>query len=301
MADNARPLIIKRAHGEHGHAHHGGAWKVAYADFVTAMMAFFLLLWLLNATTEEQRAGLADYFDPSVPISPVSGGGTGVLGGEVPFSRRALPGERVEGARPEAREGDGGGAEAVREGAVERAIAAAEDEAARERAVEALEAAAAGLDDAEGHLSVRAAPDGLVIELVDLAGEPLFAPGSARATPLFRDLVAVVVRAIAPLPNAVEIIGHTDAAPFASASRTNWELSAERAATARRLLVASGLAPERLRAVIGRAATEPIGPDPLAPGNRRVAVKLLALAGERDPAPAARAAPARPSVTGEAE
>ena len=318
--DAARPIIVKKKKGGGGDGHHGGAWKVAYADFVTAMMAFFLLMWLLNATSEEQRKGLADFFDPSLPISRNSAGGAGMLDGDTVFAEDQAAGSRAEGVRPKPTHAEPGqslgdkdaspdlredqaanadftgipgdtqtGTDAVTpgnagadgqaadgdksgtgqgEGQDERLARIAESLVDR-----AVQAGESGLLD---HFALRMTPDGLVIEIVDIQNEALFQSGDADPEPILRQLTAILVPVLAQTTNEIAVVGHTDARPFGSgATYSNWELSADRANAARRLLGAAGLPPERIVRVTGKAATNPIVQDPNAPQNRRIAITLL--------------------------
>ncbi len=298
------PIIIKRKKVVAGGGHHGGAWKVAYADFVTAMMAFFLLMWLLNATTEDQRKGLADYFNPSIPISRISGGGDGALNGESVFSEDSavsnsagssdeFPKSRVldedgemndydlygdmegRGVDNEYGAGDGFDAGAKADDGTEigsldaRGLEDVQDQIDAET-VQALER---GLAE---HIHTRMTPDGLVIELVDADGDPLFNLGSSNPSQLLHDLLEVVGPVLATVSNDMAIVGHTDARPFsAGADYTNWELSTDRALAARRMLIASGITGKQIVQVTGKAATEPFSNDPFAPQNRRIAITLL--------------------------
>ena len=243
------PIIVKRKRVSGGDGHHGGAWKVAYADFVTAMMAFFLLMWLLNATTEEQRKGLADYFDPTVPISPVSGGGDGVLSGDSVFAADSL-------ARS-ARGGTDGEAAA-------EALALVTD--ARDALASLIE---------EGQAAVTLSDEGVVVDLIDAEGAPLFALGGAAASDLLGRIIGDVTPVIAGSGRPVRFVGHTDALRFRTGAYTNWELSADRANAARRLAVAAGLDPASISSVTGRADRQPIGADAKAPENRRISIILL--------------------------
>ncbi|MEL6768708.1 MAG: flagellar motor protein MotB [Pseudomonadota bacterium] len=304
-------LVIKRPKKVVDGEHHSSAWKVAYADFATAMMAFFLLLWLLNATSDEQRQGLADYFDPAIPLSPVSGGGDGMLGGSDPLTAERLAGNAPEGTRADPRDVDPGrnrGPEASsapgivrpglaperaagpqpgvpRQGGPGRADGSApqmpEGEEAMAGARSALESALESAADAPAtageHLALSLEEDGLVIEIVDIAGEPLFASASATPEPVLVDLLRLVAEVLGDTANPLEVIGHTDARPFEAGGYTNWELSADRANAARRLLVAAGLPAGRFTGVIGRADSEPRGDDPFADENRRIAIKLLTM------------------------
>jgi chemotaxis protein MotB len=277
MAGNNGVTIIKRKKVAGGDGHHGGAWKVAYADFVTAMMAFFLLMWLLNATTEEQRKGLAEYFDPTVPVSRVSGGGSGALGGDSVFTEETL-----------ARNGTGGSARSpaqARQARGERGTTASVEprpEGAAEELTE-LDALFRGMsgeseraDPLMQHIRTRVTDEGLVIELFDVDGAALFEVGSARPTPRMRALLEMVGETAAMVTNRVAVEGHTDSRPFAGDGYSNWELSADRANAARRALTAAGIAPERMARVVGKADRDPAEPeDPASARNRRVAITLL--------------------------
>jgi len=277
MADAKQPIILKKKIVAAGGGHHGGAWKVAYADFVTAMMAFFLLMWLLNATTEDQRKGIADYFDPAIPISRVSGGGQGMLSGDSVFTEES-----------KARSGSGGtitrSARGVRGSSVD--IGAPGAPAARSTegagALEDLEKGLQKTLDEAGpdsilseHVRVTVDADGLKIELVDTGDQPLFSTGSARPSPRLLTLLDVVSSVVGIAENDIAIIGHTDSDPFGGGSYGNWELSTDRAHAARRRLVQSGVDPGRIVEVSGAADTQPLTEDPAAPENRRIAVTLL--------------------------
>ena len=321
--DTAPIIIRKKKSGGGGGGHHGGAWKVAYADFVTAMMAFFLLMWLLNATSEEQRKGLADYFDPSIPLSRNSAGGSGMMGGEDmltppetamnekegdrdPRTRHKQPdpsdetsaeGDDVESPRHRSKEatsedddpkastekavkpadrGETGDAEAVGNAAAAARAAEAEKAAleAIQRQIEA-ELTTLGQEGLTRHFSLKVTPDGLVIEIGDLTSEPLFASGAARARPVLGTLIGVITPILNLTTNDIAVVGHTDAAPFNRPGYSNWELSADRANAARRMLAEAGLDPGRISRVSGRADTAPISGDPRDARNRRIAVTLL--------------------------
>ena len=306
-----RPIIIKRKKVAGGDGHHGGAWKVAYADFVTAMMAFFLLMWLLNATSEQQRRGLADYFDPSIPLSRNSGGGSGMLNGEDIMSppETAMT-EEVGDRDPKTRhhsadapeadpadqvaersrgipdpvdeagdaENDATRRQAPGEKVSDVAAAIAEEQAALDRINRDLQHqfAALGDDTLRRHFSLRMTPEGLVIEIGDLTGQPLFASGDARPRPLLRTLIEIVTPLLALTTNDIAVVGHTDAAPFNRRDGySNWELSADRANAARRLLADAGLREGRIVRVSGRAETDPLSDDPADARNRRIAITLL--------------------------
>ena len=314
---DAAPIIIKKKKSGGGDGHHGGAWKVAYADFVTAMMAFFLLMWLLNATSEEQRKGLADYFDPSIPLSRNSSGGSGMMGGDEmltppdtalnekegdrdPRTRQKTLSDPSDQTKPEGDVADtppreekddtdadktaaaGEKLDPEAEKAVAAAKAAARAAEAERAALDAInrqietELAAIGQEGLSQHFNLRVTPDGLVIEIVDLTGEPLFGSGAAEAQPILRTLIGVITPILGLTSNDIAVVGHTDATPFNNRSGySNWELSADRANEARRMLAEAGLDPTRITRVSGRAATDPISDDPRDPRNRRIAVTLL--------------------------
>lgn len=284
--DNA-PIIIKKVVKGGGEGHHGGAWKVAYADFVTAMMAFFLLMWLLNATTEKQRKGIADYFDPSIPLARISAGGDNVLMGDSVVSREERSGSRKPEPDPDRKrellqksaddpaQGTDASAEDLGE-APEYAQAYRAEQSRLEGLADGVRAAVSdagpGLDE---HFMVRLTPEGLVIEIVDTGDAPLFASGSARPEAKLVTLMEVIVPILELTANPVAVVGHTDSSPFSRAGYDNWALSADRANSARRLMRAVGMPEERFARVSGRAATEPLSEDPRAPENRRIAITLL--------------------------
>jgi chemotaxis protein MotB len=268
--DNARP-ILKRKKIVQGGEHHGGAWKVAYADFVTAMMAFFLLMWLLNATTEKQRKGIADFFNPSIPISRISAGGDGLFSGTVREADTKVT-ENGIGARENLQNDSEVKTEAV------AADTSATDQDAAFAAVQNLLRGDSGESEVEdellNHVSVRITDEGLIIELIDHAGPPLFAPGSAEPSPKLAALLQIVAEVAGLLSNPVAIDDHTDALPFADPAYSNWDLSTDRAQAARRLLEAGGVPTGRFRRVTGKGASEPVA-DPFAPENRRITVTFL--------------------------
>ncbi|WP_019014006.1 flagellar motor protein MotB [Elioraea tepidiphila] len=312
-------LVIRREEGaEHGH--HGGAWKVAYADFVTAMMAFFLLMWLLNATTEEQKLGIAQYFAPvNVFGSDNSGsgkpfGGTDIVSDNsavgragtptVPQVERSYPPDEdrpdegephqaifAEGGAFQNRFDTGGrfvaprtagaGGEDATEGVFEperelAARAAAEAEAL-EQAAETIRAAVTedpALAGLARQLAIDVTPEGLRLQLLDAEGLSMFALGSSQPNEAARALIAKIAPVITRLGKPITIAGHTDATPFRSGSGvTNWELSADRANAARRLLVDAGVPEARIHGVSGRADRDLLLPaDPRAAANRRIAI-----------------------------
>ena len=270
----AVPIIVKRRKVVAGGAHHGGAWKVAYADFVTAMMAFFLLMWLLNATTEQQRKGLADYFAPDVPLARVSGGSDGMFGGDAPTSLESMAqdGEPVAlGVAGPATfpdpEGDEGAAAAE---AAETAALLEVEDALLGRGGESLVS-----DEALAHVVTRLTDEGLVIEIFSLPGAPLFEGDTETPVAVTTELVAVVARLAGLVTNPVAVSGHVAARPVMLAYSPVWDLSSARAGRVREMLEGAGLAAPRLARVAGHADRSPAAANPAAPRNDRIEVTLL--------------------------
>ena len=270
-----RPIIIKRKKVIAGGGHHGGAWKVAYADFVTAMMAFFMLMWLLNATTEQQKKGLADYFSPTIPINRVSGGGSGAFGGDSIFSedtlaRNGTGATNVHPSNEDKARGDSGTADN------------AEAETAQAELFKELDAALQGhggesvvMENQLRHIVTRLTDEGLVIELSDLDAIPLFTEGSHEPTQMLRDLAVVIANLVATVENDIALGGYVRAEPVVLANSTVWSLSSARATTMRELLQDGGLSPERIQRVTGHADRKPVVSDPMARRNNRIEIILL--------------------------
>jgi chemotaxis protein MotB len=290
MASDGAIIIKKIKKGGHG-GHHGGAWKVAYADFVTAMMAFFLLMWLINTTTPEQKRGIADYFAPQSISQTVSGSG-GVLGGTVlgkdgpraggvqslynnnsPSSPNNPPQIKTPQANSQ------GAASAQGQSAAAQTAPATMD-ADFASAAESIRQAMQQMPDIaelSRQVMVEQTPDGLRIQLVDQDQRPMFAPGTAQPMPYTREMLQAVAKIIDRLPNRISISGHTDGQPFtAPDGTTNWELSAARANVARAIITAAGVNPDRISEIAGKAGSEPLLPeDPNASANRRISILLL--------------------------
>lgn len=281
--ENAAPVIIKRKKVVAGGGHHGGAWKVAYADFVTAMMAFFLLMWLLNATTEKQRKGIADYFSPTIPISRISGGGNGHFGGESVFSEELLPqnGTGASNRRP-ADEQQARGATGLSD---DRSDASGQDAASLAKEADAFEHVEDILSGNDGesaiseqmqrHLATRVTEEGLVIELFDLEAAHLFETGSDQPTPLLQELAELIASVSALVENKVAIGGHIRARPIVQLENPVWSLSAARAERMRVLMQVAGLAETRMRRVTGHADRKPAVKNRMAIRNNRIEVILL--------------------------
>lgn len=272
---NARPIIIKKKKVVGGGGHHGGAWKVAYADFVTAMMAFFMLMWLLNATTEKQRKGIADYFSPTIPINRVSGGGDGSFGGDSVFSENTLPqnGTGASSQRPTESKQARGESGSPEDG---------EQSEAQDEVFESVEARLLGkggetkvMDNDLQHIVTRLTDEGLVIELFELDGARLFEVGTATPTPLLRDLASLINEAAKTVENDVALEGHVPSQAIVVAEQSTWQMSAARADAMRALLEQTGIVPKRIQRVTGHADREAVVRNPMAVRNNRIEVIFL--------------------------
>ncbi|MBM3316758.1 MAG: OmpA family protein [Candidatus Eisenbacteria bacterium] len=254
------------------HGHHGGAWKVAYADFVTAMMALFIVLWILG-TKEETKAAVASYFrHPSVFKS----GGSGFLTGEgMREYQQAVARIRAESGEAESGILPPPGRTPPREDPI-----APEEMAERGvlvRSAHELERAVQGssqLRPLSDQVSVDFASHGMRVQLQDLEALPLFELDSPEPTGVARELLTAVARVLAPLPNPILVEGHTDSRPYGGQrGYSNWELSGDRANAARRVLEESGIDPRRIASVIGYADRHPLVPDdPHSQSNRRISI-----------------------------
>jgi chemotaxis protein MotB len=296
MADGA--VIIKRVKkGGHG-GHHGGAWKVAYADFVTAMMAFFLLMWLINTTTPEQKRGIADYFAPQSISQTVSGSG-GVLGGKVMGEDNAHAGGAQSVMQKQSPPSPSSNTKALASGQSQggaggTSVSSADSNSAQDgdfaHAAEAIRQSVQDNPDIANlshQLILEQTPQGLRIQLVDQDGRPMFQDGAAEPLPYTKKLLQTVGAIIDALPNRVSISGHT--AKNDGNGGDDWTLSSGRANAARAILQQGGLASDRIYEVAGKAGSEPLLPEnPGASANRRLSILLLR---EAPPAPPGKILP----------
>ena len=293
----AGAVFIKRVKKVNGGAHHGGAWKIAYADFVTAMMAFFLLLWLLNSVTQEQLEGISNYFAPAAPAATTSGAG-GVLGGQTinpegaQINQKSTP--TVSLALPPPKSGLCGDDQASEQEKSEKETDPnkVSEEALKKKEEEQFEQAKEELNQAlkqvpnavqlARSLLVDNTPEGLRIQIVDQEGFPMFASGSAEPLPRAKELLKLVAQVIGEMPQKIAISGHTDSVRFGTGTGYgNWELSTDRANATRRTLQDLGVPIERVNRVVGKADTEPLlKEDPANARNRRLSVILLRASGE---------------------
>jgi chemotaxis protein MotB len=286
--DGVAPIIVKKIK-KGGAGHHGGAWKVAYADFVTAMMAFFLLLWLLNVTTKEQKDAISNYFDPSSPkVSQSTSGAGGVMGGlsmtkegAMASTQQDLVQQQVTG-KPSSSQStahQGTDSDDSQEKSEEQQLQAEEDHKF-EQTKEDIDKAilqSEELKDLAKHLFIDITPEGLRIQIIDQDGDPMFPSGSAVMFEKTQKLMAKVAELIAKLPNNISVRGHTDAHAYPGTNGyTNWELSADRANASRKILEANGIPEKRIANVMGKSDTEPFVPkDPNDARNRRISIILL--------------------------
>ncbi len=266
---NVAPVIIKRKKIIQAGGHHGGAWKVAYADFVTAMMAFFMLMWLLNATTEKQRKGIADYFNPTIPMNRISGGGDGAFGGDSIFSEQTLAknGTGASSARPTSdnkAKGDSG--EAAQEA---KAIAAIQ------QALTAHGGESMTMERMLRHVVTKVTDEGLVIEIFDTAEEALFTEGSADPSGTTRKLAHLLAEVLALASNQLAVEGYLRSYPITLKDNPTWDLSAQRAQMTRQLIEDAGLSTARMSRITGHADRKPLTADPSAIRNNRIEIILL--------------------------
>ncbi|MBL4800410.1 MAG: flagellar motor protein MotB [Emcibacter sp.] len=281
MADNLRPIIIKRIKKVSGGAH-GGAWKVAYADFVTAMMAFFMLLWLLNSTTKEQKEGLAEYFTPTTASTSSDSGSGGVLGG-VSLNTDGAQSSAITVSIPTTTEVKSEDDSAEKEKSEEEKYAdliARKEQNYFEQMSQDLKVAiqeSPELSKLQDQVMIDITEDGMRIQLVDKDHRALFRPATAELYKYAEKMIQKIASIVVKMPNRISISGHTDAVPFTSKPNySNWELSSDRANACRRVLSNSGVDSSRISEVLGKAATEPLLPDqPLRAENRRITILLL--------------------------
>jgi chemotaxis protein MotB len=271
-----QPIIIKRVK-KGGHGPHGGAWKIAYADFVTAMMAFFLLMWLLGSTTDGDKKGIADFFNAPLKISLLGGGsGAGdassvIKGGGTDLSR----------TNGQVKAGD---VEAPRKTVQLKALKAEQRRAEMAR----LESLKKRVEDAiavnqklaalRSQIRLDMTADGLRIQIVDEQNRAMFDSGSAVVKPYMRELLQMIGGVLAEVPNRLTLEGHTDSHPFSGGERgySNWELSSDRANASRRELIAGGLPDDRILRVQGLASSVLFDPnDPQGAVNRRISIIVM--------------------------
>lgn len=275
-AKDKQPIIVVKRIKKGAHGHHGGAWKIAYADFVTAMMAFFLLMWLLGSTTKGDLQGIADYFKTPLKVALQGGSGSGdassiLKGGGKDLTRKTA--QVKEGESP------------TRKKSIN--LEAARAEIARQDALRLkdLKVKLEGLIDSSPTLKpykrqmlLDLTEEGLRIQIVDELNRPMFGSGSAELQSYTRDILREIGRVLNEVPNRVSLSGHTDATPYSGGERgySNWELSADRANASRREMVVGGLQEGKLLRVVGLGAAVPyVKDEPASPINRRISIIVM--------------------------
>jgi chemotaxis protein MotB len=282
MADGKKlqPIIIKRIK-KGGHGAHGGAWKIAYADFVTAMMAFFLLMWLLGSTTEGDKKGIADYFNSPLKVAFFGGSGAGdatsiIKGGG--NSLTSAPGQLKQGETPTRKRDPRVQPQQVSRMRAEQLAIEKDRLKGLQQRVEQMLISSPKLTPYSNQIQLDMTRDGLRIQIVDDQNRPMFDSGSAVVKPYMRELLHSIGEVLSKSPNKLTLEGHTDAAPYSGDGRgyTNWELSADRANASRRELLAGGLSDAQVLRVQGLAASTLFEPqNPNSPTNRRISIIVM--------------------------
>lgn len=275
-APKQKPTIVIRRIKKGGHGHHGGAWKIAYADFVTAMMAFFLLMWLLGSTSKGELSGIAEYFNNPMKVAMGGGSGSG-------DSSSVLKGGGTDLTRTngQVKKGD---IEAKKRTINLQALKADFQKAEAER-MKKLMTSVEGVLDSDPRLKpyrnqirMDMTKDGLRVQIVDDQNRPMFSTGQAVVKDYMRDLLRAIGGVLNEVENRVTLSGHTDAYAYQSGPRgySNWELSADRANASRRELIAGGMKEDKIFRVVGLAASMPLNAqDPMDPANRRITIVVM--------------------------
>lgn len=276
--DSQRPIIVKKVKkGGHG-GHHGGAWKIAYADFVTAMMAFFLLMWLLGSTTKAQREGISEYFKTPLKVALSGGSGAGdatslIKGGGEDMTRKT--GQVKRGSEPQQQRKEEKSTKPVQ--AVAEQIEKEKLQNLKSKLEKMIEMNPL-LKQFKDQLMLDITNEGLRIQIVDEKNRPMFNSGKADLQPYTRVILREIAKVLNEVPNRVSLSGHTDATPFGApgSSYTNWELSADRANASRRELINAGMQSEKMLRVVGLSDAVPFDPSNLFnPINRRISIIVL--------------------------
>ena len=276
MSEDVRPIVVKRIKKVAG-GHHGGAWKIAYADFVTAMMAFFLLMWLLGSTAKGELQGISDYFSSPLKVAMAGGDGSGNSSSVIPGGGNDL--SKVHGqVRRSDTDSEKARRQSIDTARAERAKQDAERIKTLQAKIDALITENPRLNEYKSQIRIDVTPDGLQIQIVDDQNRPMFDSGSAMVKPYMRDILREIGAALNGVENRVSLAGHTDAVPYSNSDRgySNWELSSDRANATRRELVAAGMPDAKLGRVVGLAASDLLEPDnPRSAANRRITITVL--------------------------
>lgn len=278
--DTQQPIVVKRIK-KGGGGHHGGAWKIAYADFVTAMMAFFLLMWLLGSTASGDLKGIADYFQNPLKIASQGGSGTGdsssvLKGGGKDLTRTAgqVKGGDIDAKSRTVNLKETNAEQARREFEEQEKVMLGELKQSIEKLIESNPA----LRQFKNQLLVDVTSEGLRIQIVDEQNRPMFDTSSAELKPYTRVILREIGKALNAVPNKLSLSGHTDAAQFGGGDKgfSNWELSANRANASRRELITGGMDEHKVLRVVGLASTVLFDRnDPLSSINRRISIVVL--------------------------
>ncbi|MBC7572882.1 MAG: flagellar motor protein MotB [Herminiimonas sp.] len=276
MADEGlRPIIVKRIK-KGGGGHHGGAWKIAYADFVTAMMAFFLLMWLLGSTSKGDLSGIAEYFKTPLKVAMQGGSGSGdsssvIQGGGRDLTRK--DGQQKKGDNPQPKKSYNLGAAKAE---LER-LEMAKLMGLKSRIQSMIEASPT-MRQFKKQLLIDITSDGLRIQIVDEQNRAMFALAKAELQPYAKEILFEIGQTLNDMPNKISLSGHTDSAGYSSGEKgySNWELSADRANASRRALIAGGMDESKVLRVVGLASAVPFDKvDPLSPVNRRISIIVM--------------------------
>ena len=275
MSEQKAPIVVKRIKKAAG-GRHGGAWKIAYADFVTAMMAFFLLMWLLGSTTKGELEGIADYFKTPLKVAMQGGSGSGdsssvIKGGGADLTRKAGQIKRGE-TEAEKKSYNLKAAQAELERRETKNL-----KQLKKRLEVAIDANPT-LKQFKRQLLIDITSEGLRIQIVDEQNRPMFNLASAELQPYTKIILHEIGQVLNDVQNRVSLSGHTDAKPYANRERgySNWELSADRANASRRELIAGGMAEEKILRVVGLASSVPFGnAGPYDPVNRRISIIVM--------------------------
>lgn len=274
---NLAPIIIKKKKVIAGGGHHGGAWKVAYADFVTAMMAFFMLMWLLNATTEKQRKGIADYFNPTIPVNRISGGGEGMFGGDSVFSEDVLPKNGTGGTDKTPVVEDKAEGDKSADAVVTDADPLTEHDAF-DRIKDLLEGnsgESSFADELLEHINTRITDEGLIVEMFDLPGEPLFKNEGTEPSELLLQLIAMITEVFSITTNQMAVNGHKRSYPVTLLVDPGWDLSTAQAHSVRNMLEKSGFDEKRIQRLVGWSDRQLAAVNPMSVRNNRIELILL--------------------------
>lgn len=274
-SDEERPIIVVKKIKKGGHGHHGGAWKIAYADFVTAMMAFFLLMWLLGSTSEGDLRGISDYFKSPLKVALVGGPGSGTAtniidAGGTDLSRSV--GQIKSGSSDKATNSSATSSSEAAERAESQRLLELKGE------IEGLIDASDLMKQFKNQIMLDITPEGLRIQIVDERNRPMFDSGSAVVKDYMKDILRSLTKLLNQVPNKLTLSGHTDATPYALGNKgySNWELSADRANASRREMTMAGMPDNKMLRVVGLASSVSLDEkDPHAAVNRRIAIVVM--------------------------